>query len=89
MSTSPDNVVERGTDTANDIEILVVEDSATQARQLAQLLETVGYRVRIASDGRAGRGATAGASSAWLRAAATIVRAAGSHAASARVTTPV
>ena len=38
MSTSPDNVVERGTDTANDIEILVVEDSATQARQLAQLL---------------------------------------------------
>jgi len=54
MSTSPDNVVERTTDSANDIEILVVEDSATQARQLAQLLETAGYRVRIASDGRAG-----------------------------------
>jgi DNA-binding response OmpR family regulator len=36
------------------IEILVVEDSATQARQLAQLLETAGYRVRIAADGRAG-----------------------------------
>jgi CheY-like chemotaxis protein len=32
----------------------VVEDSATQARQLAQLLEVGGYRVRIASDGRAG-----------------------------------
>ena len=58
MSTSPENVVERTpdnlSDNANDIEILVVEDSATQARQLAQLLETVGYRVRIASDGRAG-----------------------------------
>ena len=54
MSTSPDNVVERAAETAHDIEILVVEDSATQARQLAQLLETVGYGVRIASDGRAG-----------------------------------
>ena len=54
MSTSPEHVVERDTTDANDIEILVVEDSATQARQLAQLLETVGYRVRIASDGRAG-----------------------------------
>ena len=46
MSTSPDN--------RNDIEILVVEDSATQARQLARLLETAGYRVRVAADGRAG-----------------------------------
>jgi PAS domain S-box-containing protein/diguanylate cyclase (GGDEF)-like protein len=37
------------------IEILVVEDSATQARQLARLLESEGgYRVRIAADGRAG-----------------------------------
>lgn len=54
MSTSPDNVVERDTVASHEIEILVVEDSATQARQLAQLLETVGYRVRIASDGRAG-----------------------------------
>ena len=54
MSTSPDNVVERDTVASHEIEILVVEDSATQARQLAQLLESVGYRVRIASDGRAG-----------------------------------
>ncbi|MCS0580748.1 EAL domain-containing protein [Massilia pinisoli] len=46
MSTPPDN--------RNDIEILVVEDSATQARQLARLLETAGYRVRVAADGRAG-----------------------------------
>jgi PAS domain S-box-containing protein/diguanylate cyclase (GGDEF)-like protein len=46
MSTSPDN--------RSDIEILVVEDSATQARQLARLLETAGYRVRVAADGRAG-----------------------------------
>jgi PAS domain S-box-containing protein/diguanylate cyclase (GGDEF)-like protein len=36
------------------IEILVVEDSATQARQLAQLLVKAGYRVRIAADGSAG-----------------------------------
>jgi PAS domain S-box-containing protein/diguanylate cyclase (GGDEF)-like protein len=46
MTTSPQN--------ENEIEILVVEDSATQARQLAQLLATAGYRVRIAVDGRAG-----------------------------------
>jgi PAS domain S-box-containing protein len=46
MNTSPDN--------AHDIEILVVEDSATQARQLAQLLARAGYGVRIAVDGRAG-----------------------------------
>jgi len=46
MNLSPDN--------ANDIEILVVEDSATQARQLAQLLAKAGFRVRIAVDGRAG-----------------------------------
>jgi PAS domain S-box-containing protein len=39
----------------NEIEILVVEDSITQARQLAQLLEVEGgYRVRIAADGREG-----------------------------------
>ena len=43
MSTPSDN--------RNDIEILVVEDSATQARQLARLLETAGYRVRVAADG--------------------------------------
>jgi PAS domain S-box-containing protein/diguanylate cyclase (GGDEF)-like protein len=37
------------------IEILVVEDSATQARQLARLLQAEGgYRVRIAADGREG-----------------------------------
>ncbi|GAB3472256.1 hypothetical protein GCM10027321_45030 [Massilia terrae] len=37
------------------IEILVVEDSATQARQLARLLQgDGGYRVRIAVDGLAG-----------------------------------
>jgi PAS domain S-box-containing protein len=42
-------------DYESEIEILVVEDSATQARQLAQLLETKGgYRVRIAADGRLG-----------------------------------
>ena len=35
------------------IEILVVEDSATQAHYLAQLLEAGGYRVRIAANGRA------------------------------------
>ncbi|WP_322400940.1 EAL domain-containing protein [Massilia luteola] len=46
MNPSPDN--------AHDIEILVVEDSATQARQLAQLLASAGFRVRIAVDGRAG-----------------------------------
>jgi PAS domain S-box-containing protein len=40
---------------ADEIEILVVEDSVTQARHLAQLLEIEGgYRVRIAADGRAG-----------------------------------
>jgi PAS domain S-box-containing protein len=39
----------------SEIEILVVEDSATQARQLARMLEDEGgYRVRIASDGREG-----------------------------------
>jgi PAS domain S-box-containing protein/diguanylate cyclase (GGDEF)-like protein len=39
----------------NEIEILVVEDSSTQARQLAQLLRVGGgYRVRIAADGRLG-----------------------------------
>jgi diguanylate cyclase (GGDEF)-like protein/PAS domain S-box-containing protein len=36
------------------IDILVVEDSATQAQYLAQLLEAGGYRVRIAANGRAG-----------------------------------
>jgi PAS domain S-box-containing protein len=37
---------------ANEIDILVVEDSVTQARLLAQLLETeAGYRVRISGDG--------------------------------------
>ena len=47
MSTIPHN--------ENPIEILVVEDSATQARQLARLLEQEGgYRVRIAVDGRDG-----------------------------------
>jgi PAS domain S-box-containing protein len=46
MTTSPPN--------ENEIEILVVEDSATQARQLAQLLAKAGYGVRIAADGRAG-----------------------------------
>jgi diguanylate cyclase (GGDEF)-like protein/PAS domain S-box-containing protein len=35
------------------IDILVVEDSATQAQYLAQLLEAGGYRVRIAANGRA------------------------------------
>lgn len=36
------------------IEILVVEDSATQAEQLRYLLEGSGYQVRIAANGRAG-----------------------------------
>lgn len=36
------------------IEILVVEDSATQAQLLAQLLQGDGYRVRIAVNGREG-----------------------------------
>ncbi len=36
------------------VEILVVEDSLTQAHMLAQLLEAGGYRVRIAANGRAG-----------------------------------
>jgi hypothetical protein len=36
------------------IDILVVEDSATQAQFLAQLLATDGYRVRIACNGREG-----------------------------------
>jgi diguanylate cyclase (GGDEF)-like protein/PAS domain S-box-containing protein len=36
------------------IDILVVEDSATQAQYLAQLLEAGGYRVRIAANGREG-----------------------------------
>jgi PAS domain S-box-containing protein/diguanylate cyclase (GGDEF)-like protein len=43
--------------TASDerpIEILVVEDSATQAQYLAQLMESDGYRVRIAANGREG-----------------------------------
>ena len=40
---------------AHDIEILVVEDSATQALYLAKLLEIDGgYRVRIAVNGREG-----------------------------------
>jgi len=39
----------------NEIEILVVEDSATQARHLARMLEGEGgFRVRIAADGREG-----------------------------------
>ena len=36
------------------IDILVVEDSATQAQLLAQLLQSDGYRVRIAGNGREG-----------------------------------
>jgi diguanylate cyclase (GGDEF)-like protein/PAS domain S-box-containing protein len=35
-------------------EILVVEDSATQAQYLAQILEQAGYRVRLAANGREG-----------------------------------
>ncbi|MGV3655350.1 MAG: EAL domain-containing protein [Noviherbaspirillum sp.] len=37
-----------------NIEILVVEDSQTQAEQLAHLLSSSGFRVRIASNGRLG-----------------------------------
>jgi len=36
------------------VEILVVEDSATQAQYLAQILEQAGYRVRLAGNGREG-----------------------------------
>ena len=36
------------------IDILVVEDSATQAQYLAQILEQAGYRVRLATNGREG-----------------------------------
>lgn len=36
----------------SEIEILIVEDSRTQAEQLAALLEHRGYTVRIANDGR-------------------------------------
>ena len=36
-----------------DAEILIVEDSPTQAEQLTDLLETSGYRVRVAADGNA------------------------------------
>jgi PAS domain S-box-containing protein len=39
---------------ARDIDILVVEDSATQAQLLARLLAADGYRVRIAANGRDG-----------------------------------
>ncbi|HJV80128.1 EAL domain-containing protein [Noviherbaspirillum sp.] len=35
-------------------DILVVEDSETQAGQIAHLLETAGYRVRVARNGREG-----------------------------------
>ncbi len=35
-------------------DILVVEDSETQADQITHLLESAGYRVRVARDGRAG-----------------------------------
>ena len=38
-----------------DVDILVVEDSATQARQLAHLLQQEGgYQVRIAANGEEG-----------------------------------
>ncbi len=36
------------------VDILVVEDSATQAQYLAQILEHAGYRVRLAVNGREG-----------------------------------
>ena len=36
------------------VDILVVEDSATQAQYLAQILENAGYRVRLAANGREG-----------------------------------
>ncbi|MGA2642795.1 MAG: response regulator, partial [Spirochaetia bacterium] len=35
----------------NEIEVLVVEDSRTQAEQLSQTLEQAGYRVRVAGNG--------------------------------------
>jgi signal transduction histidine kinase len=36
----------------NDIEILIAEDSATQAQRLRHILETQGYRVRVAANGK-------------------------------------
>ncbi|HUX13598.1 MAG TPA: response regulator, partial [Spirochaetia bacterium] len=41
--------VNRGT---SNIRILIVEDSATQAAQLQHLLETKGYEVEVARNGR-------------------------------------
>jgi len=36
----------------NNAEVLIVEDSATQAEQLQHLLEEGGYAVRVASNGK-------------------------------------
>ncbi|WP_426112822.1 GGDEF/EAL domain-containing response regulator [Massilia sp. PWRC2] len=38
----------------HETDILVVEDSATQARYLAQILQQAGFRVRVAGNGREG-----------------------------------
>lgn len=46
-------MTKHGHHSAPDTEILIVEDSETQADQLAYLLSTHGYRVRIAKDGKA------------------------------------
>jgi diguanylate cyclase (GGDEF)-like protein/PAS domain S-box-containing protein len=47
-----DGNARRGGD--GSVDILVVEDSATQAQYLAQILEQAGYRVRLAANGREG-----------------------------------
>jgi two-component system, sensor histidine kinase and response regulator len=48
------NSVERAHETlAQDNEILIVEDSPTQAERLRRLIQSKGYQVRVASNGRA------------------------------------
>jgi two-component system sensor histidine kinase/response regulator len=48
-----DDSVEQAHDTqANDFEILIVEDSPTQAERLRRLIQSKGYQVRVAANGR-------------------------------------
>jgi PAS domain S-box-containing protein len=43
---------ERGTNSSNGVEILIAEDSATQAEQLRHYLSAMGYSVIMAGDGK-------------------------------------
>ena len=51
MNSSPDIPDSGGSNGHSPVEILIVEDSATQAEMLKDILEEAGYRVSVASNG--------------------------------------